>query len=251
VPGDRSGGPGGAPVHRMVRLHAPAAQDLDRVVHDPPGGFGHRLKRTAARVDGLRGTLSSLRSERRGTELPTDSVRYSSTAQPSIHVQHMSRPLYLGLVTLHLTSAVFWLGGMFFLGVVGAPLLRSEPPETRRRLFQAIGTRFRKWGWGAVTILVVTGLTITWDRGWLAALGDPTFRASTIGRALMWKLGLVTAMMSLSALHDFWLGPRAGDSSLDAVKAARIRLWGSWGARLNALLALVLIYVAVRLARGG
>lgn len=163
----------------------------------------------------------------------------------------MTRPIYLSVVTIHVLSAVFWLGGMFFLGAIGAPLLRSENPETRRRLFQAIGLRFRKYGWGALTLLVFTGLLIIADRGWLTALADPAFRSTAIGTALVWKIGLVVTMMTLSALHDFWLGPLAGRSSEAPDRASKLRKWGAWGARLNVLLGVALIWVAVRLARGG
>jgi len=163
----------------------------------------------------------------------------------------MTRPLYLTLVTVHLMAAIFWLGGMFFLGAIGAPLLRSEDPETRRRLFHAIGLRFRTLGWAALAVLVITGTTIAWSQGWILALGDAAFRASELGRALMWKIGIVTVMLVLSGLHDFWLGPRAGRPDTPPQSAARMRQWGSWGARLNALLGLVLIWVAVRLSRGG
>ena len=41
--------------------------------------------------------------------------------------------LYNLVVTLHVLAALFWLGGMFFLALVGAPVLRAvEPPELRR-----------------------------------------------------------------------------------------------------------------------
>lgn len=39
-------------------------------------------------------------------------------------------------VTIHLLSAMFWLGGMFFLAIVGAPALRGLDPNLRRRLFK-------------------------------------------------------------------------------------------------------------------
>ena len=47
---------------------------------------------------------------------------------------------YLVNVTIHVFAALFWLGGMFFLALVGAPVLRKvEPPELRARLFQQLG----------------------------------------------------------------------------------------------------------------
>ena len=59
--------------------------------------------------------------------------------------------MYYLTVTLHVFAALFWLGGMFFLGVVGAPVLRKvEPPELRSRLFQDLGRAFRTSGWIAI-----------------------------------------------------------------------------------------------------
>jgi uncharacterized membrane protein len=47
---------------------------------------------------------------------------------------------YFVNVTVHVFAALLWLGGMFFLAVVGAPVLRSvEPPELRAQLFRRLG----------------------------------------------------------------------------------------------------------------
>lgn len=54
--------------------------------------------------------------------------------------------LYHTLVFLHLTSSLVWLGGMFFLALVGAPVLRTvEPASLRARLFRELEVRFRYW----------------------------------------------------------------------------------------------------------
>ncbi|HEU4629922.1 MAG TPA: hypothetical protein VFS08_09245, partial [Gemmatimonadaceae bacterium] len=63
--------------------------------------------------------------------------------------------LYYVVVSTHVLAALFWRGGMFFLGVVGAPALRAvEPPALRQRLFQQLGVRFRTAGWAAIAVLV-------------------------------------------------------------------------------------------------
>jgi copper resistance protein D len=79
------------------------------------------------------------------------------------------RALYLPSVTLHVLAAMFWLGGMFFLGFVGAPVLRHvQPPEPRQQLFNTLGVRFRALGWWAVAVLLATGVLNLRYRGWLA-----------------------------------------------------------------------------------
>lgn len=181
--------------------------------------------------------------------------------------------LYHLNVTVHLLAALFWLGGMFFLALVGAPVLRQlDDPGLRARLFGELGRRFRAAGWWAIGVLVATGVANLHFRGVLDAdvLGDPAFWSGAWGRALAWKLGGVGAMILTSALHDFVFGPRAaaegsgrehggvGDEA-GAVASGRggpaahdrARAIAGWLARLNALLGIVVVLAAVRLARGG
>jgi copper resistance protein D len=163
----------------------------------------------------------------------------------------MPRELYLLSVTVHVMAAIFWLGGMFFFGVVGAPLLRQEDPETRSRLFHSLGLRFRTWAWGALALMLVTGVLNSWSRGYLRPLSDTEFWSSALGIAFGLKLVLVAVMLVLSAVHDFSLGPRTGLAAPGSAEAERLRRAGLMLARVNGVLALALIYVAVRLARGG
>ena len=80
--------------------------------------------------------------------------------------------MYVLTVTVHILATLFWLGGTFFLGIVGAPALRGLEPELRGRLFRDIGVRFRKLGWAAITVLVITGVMNLNFRGLLG----PAFR---------------------------------------------------------------------------
>ena len=49
--------------------------------------------------------------------------------------------MYLASVTLHVLAAIFWLGGRFFPGIVGAPALAGLDTDLQRRLFKEIGMR--------------------------------------------------------------------------------------------------------------
>jgi len=75
--------------------------------------------------------------------------------------------------------------------------------------------------------------------------------ANAAGHALGWKLGLVAAMIIVSAVHDFVLGPRAGQAAPSSGEAMALRGRAAWVARINALLGVALVAAAVRLARGG
>lgn len=162
--------------------------------------------------------------------------------------------LYHLSVTLHVLAALFWLGGMFFLALVAAPILRElEAPTLRAEVFRKLGVRFRAAGWVAIAVLLVTGVANLHFRGWLdrGLLSSASFWSSALGRALAWKLGAVAVMIVLSALHDFVIGPAASRATPGSAGAARLRRWSILIARLNAVTGIVLVAVAVRLARGG
>lgn len=163
------------------------------------------------------------------------------------------RALYLTNVTIHVLAAMLWLGGMLFLGVVGAPALRAvEPAALRQRLFQELGLRFRVVGWWAIGILIVTGTLNLYFRGWLHwtdVLGSPRFWATAAGHALALKLLAVSAMLVVSSIHDFVLGPRAGRATPGSPLAISLRGRAARLARLNALLGVLAVVAAVWLAR--
>lgn len=156
-------------------------------------------------------------------------------------------------VTIHVLAAVVWIGGMFFFAVAAPVLRRIEDEGLRAALFDSLGRRFRVVGWVCVGVLLITGVEQLRLRGWWAAAfgSQPDFWRSTLGSTLAWKLGLVTLMVAIQAVHDFWLGPRAGLAEPGSAEARSLRLRASRIARVNVLVGLVLLYVAVRLGRGG
>ena len=160
--------------------------------------------------------------------------------------------LYYVNVTIHVLAALLWLGGMFFLAVVGAPTLRTvEPPQLRQQLFNALGTRFRSAGWVAISVLLVTGVINLAYRGWLnwSLLSSPSFWRTTTGKALAVKLIAVVLMVSLSLVHDFILGPRAGAARPGSPEAIKLRKRSAMNARIEAIIGLILVAAAVRLTR--
>lgn len=165
----------------------------------------------------------------------------------------MSR-LYLVVVALHVLAAMVWLGGTFFLALVGAPVLRKvEPASLRTQLFEALGVRFRLVGWTAIAVLVATGLAVMHYRGWLdvALLTGADFWNTGAGRAFAVKLVAVALMLAMTAAHDFVLGPRAGRMDLTTPEGARLRRRSALLARWGALLGLVVLGAAVTLVRPG
>ena len=163
-------------------------------------------------------------------------------------------PTYQFLVFLHLLAAFVWLGGLFFLALVGAPVLRREAPsELRPILFRAIGLRFRWVGWISLAVLGGTGVGILGLRGVLRweVLGDPAWWGTGWGRALAWKLAAVGLMLALTAIHDWLEGPGRRASTTTNRPVPRGRRMATLLARGSVLVALPLVYWAMRLARGG
>lgn len=161
---------------------------------------------------------------------------------------------YYVVVTIHVLAAMLWLGGMLFLGAVGAPVLRAiEPAALRQRLFHDLGLRFRSAGWTSIAVLVTTGVIMLHARGllrWSGVLGTAAFWRTTVGIALAAKLATVVTMIVVSAVHDLVLGPAAGRATPGSSEAVALRRRAALLARFNAVVAVLLVASAVRLARG-
>jgi uncharacterized membrane protein len=165
------------------------------------------------------------------------------------------RTLYLVSVGLHIVAAAAWLGGMLFLVLVLVPALRTPALAAHATAaIRAVGERYRTVGWATLLVLVATGVANAALRaGSLASLSDRAWWATPFGRLLALKLALVALVLVLSALHDFAIGPRAGRLMAEAPDATRTARWrgaARWMGRVNLLLALAIVALAVRLVRG-
>jgi putative copper resistance protein D len=166
----------------------------------------------------------------------------------------MDPPVYQLSVYVHLLAAIAWVGGMLFLALVVVPATREMAGPERARLFDAVGRRFRAVGWVCIALLLATGLVNLQQRGVsLASATSGELLRSPFGQVLGLKLLLVAAMLSLSAVHDFGLGPAATRALLDpsaAVRGARLRRRAALVARVNGLLGLAVVFLAIALVRG-
>jgi putative copper resistance protein D len=152
-------------------------------------------------------------------------------------------------VALHVLAAVTWVGGMIFLSLVLAPLVRSRKaaPEFMA-LFRSAALRFRPLVWIAMVILVSTGPMLLSRRG--IHVTDP---ASWPGIVTV-KLVLVSLLLFLTLLHDLLLGPRV--SRVSAIPESQrtsgeqmVIKTARWLPRVSLLLALGVVIAAAVLAR--
>ena len=161
----------------------------------------------------------------------------------------MIRPMYSVLVVLHLLAAVTWIGGMVFLSLVLAPLVRGRKaaPEFMA-LFRSAALRFRPIVWVAIAVLLATGPMLLSLRG--ISVTSP---ASWPGIVTV-KLTLVALLLFLTLLHDLVFGPQVSRVSAipDAQRTAREQVvfkTTRWLPRLSLFIALAIVIAAAMLAR--
>ncbi|HEY0810101.1 MAG TPA: DUF4149 domain-containing protein [Longimicrobiales bacterium] len=162
-------------------------------------------------------------------------------------------PWYLINVTVHVFAAVIWLGGMFFFALVGAPVIRKvASAELRIQLFRQLGEQFRTIGWICIATLLATGVLNLYFRGFLshAVLTSVTFWQTRFGVALLWKLIAVASMLIVQAIHDFSVGPAASRVQPGTLQALSLRRRAALLARASAIIGIVVVIAAVKLARG-
>jgi len=155
---------------------------------------------------------------------------------------------WLTLISLHILAAVSWIGGMLFLSLILAPLLRQTgDPSSFRVLFSAAARRFRSMVRLAIVILLGTGPLL------LEIRGLPIMDPSTWPSVLRVKLTLVGLLLLFTLLHDLLLGPRTlrFGSPVAARTARDLFLLNAarWVPRLALLIALGVLVAAALLAR--
>ena len=161
----------------------------------------------------------------------------------------MIRHMYSTLVVLHIFAAMSWVGGMIFLSLVLAPLVRSRKaaPEFMA-LFRSAALRFRVVVWSAIALLLITGPML------LSHRGVPLLNPQAWPEVLRIKVGLIIVLLVLTAAHDLVLGPRVRQigSVAEGSRSPRERLIlrvSIWIPRLSLVVALAVVVAAAVLAR--
>ena len=161
---------------------------------------------------------------------------------------------YLVSVWLHILAAATWFGGMLFVALVVVPSLRKGDRAFAIKLLGDSGRRFRTVGWTCFAILFVTGCFNLFARGVsLYDFFDREWVTSPFGRAVVIKVSLFAVVLVLSLVHDYSIGPRAVaelERDPESAVAAKLRHRASIIGRLNALLAVTILALAVILVRG-
>jgi copper resistance protein D len=112
----------------------------------------------------------------------------------------MSHWLEIVFVVLHVLAATVWVGGTVALTFIAVPVIRRLTGETRQQAMRGLGERWRPIGWGALLVLVATGIPLAAE-----VLPDGGAAAAAVFGV---KAGSFVALLCVAYLHDFVLGPR-------------------------------------------
>jgi copper resistance protein D len=160
--------------------------------------------------------------------------------------------IYRIVLIIHILSAITWIGGVIFIELVVFPVVRSYETNMQRRVLSDVGRRFRTIGWLALSALVFSGGYLLWQ--WGAGFGsliDGSFFANPRNRLLGIKVAMVVLMLCVSAVHDWYLGPKTSSLLRAGGDATKLRRMSSCFARTNGALILIITILAIFVARGG
>lgn len=154
------------------------------------------------------------------------------------------KALYLISVYLHILCAALWIGGMLFLILVLLPAIKNNPQ--RRELIFSVGIKFRFVGWIALLLLMCTGVFNMYYRG----ISIMQVTDNSYSRLFGYKLLSFIVVISISAYHDFYSGPKSLQLSPDEPKSKKLIRTARIIGELNLLLALIAAALGVIIVRG-
>ena len=106
---------------------------------------------------------------------------------------------------IHILAATIWVGPQVFLFVAAVPALRTvEDTQVRARAMRVLTTRFGYLAWGALAVLVITGIANLYEHD----LSVETLFERNFGIIFQVKMTLLIATVVLTAVHSFIIGPR-------------------------------------------
>ena len=148
---------------------------------------------------------------------------------------------------IHIIAATIWVGPQVFLFVAAVPAVRTvEDVQVRARIMRVLTTRFGYLAWGAMLVLVVTGIGNLFEHNLeVDVLFDLNYWT-----ILEVKIALVIATVALTALHSFVIGPRLlklQESVADEAQIASTRRLSIIISASNLALALGILFAAALL----
>jgi uncharacterized membrane protein len=148
---------------------------------------------------------------------------------------------------LHILAATIWVGPQIFLFVAAVPAVRTiQDARERARVMRVLTTRFGFLAWGAMIVLVITGIGNMYEED----LDTDVLFDLNWGTIFEVKMTLVILTIVLTALHSFVIGPRmmrAQESVTDESQLSSMRRFSIAISAVNGLLALGILFCAALL----
>ncbi len=139
--------------------------------------------------------------------------------------------MIISFLTLHILSAVIWVGGMFFAHQMVRPSVGALDAPARLTLWRNIFARFFNWAWAAIVLLLVTGF------------GMESHGIKGLHVIIMESLGIIMmlafAHLFFSPWKRFRIAVDGGDFPVAAVQLNKIRRI----VEFNLLLGLIVVAV--------
>ena len=131
-------------------------------------------------------------------------------------------------VWLHLLAVAVWIGPQIFMFAAALPAIRLiEDREVRVRVMRFVVYRFGYLAWGAMLVIVLTGISNLFQVGGDTPLNWASANDFRFGRIFVEKMVFVGLAVGLTAVHTFVVGPRqlALNEQMDAdpEEASRLR----------------------------
>ncbi len=152
---------------------------------------------------------------------------------------------------IHIVAVAVWLGPQFFLFVAAVPAVRLiEDDEVRLRVMRVIVNRFGWLAWGAMAVIVLSGISSLFQRtDDFPYVFDTDFRYYHIFQT---KMVLVGVAVLLTAAHTFVIGPRqlrlAEERGSDSPEVRRLRRISIIVSSLALLVSVAVVYAGALLA---
>ncbi len=149
---------------------------------------------------------------------------------------------------IHILAATIWVGPQVFLFAAAVPALRTlEDTQVRARAMRVLTTRFNYLAWGALAVLVVTGIANLYERD----LPVDTLFERNFGVIFQVKMTLLIATVALTAAHSFIIGPRLlnmQESVADEAELAPTRRLSIIVSSVNLLIAFAILFFGALLS---
>lgn len=143
---------------------------------------------------------------------------------------------------IHILAATIWVGPQVFFFVAAVPALRTvEDTQVRARAMRVLTTRFGYLAWGALAVLVITGIANLYEHD----LDVGTLFERNFGVIFQVKMTLLIATVVLTAVHSFIIGPRLlnmQESVADEAELAPTRRLSIITSSVNLALALGILF---------